>query len=76
MRIEEAHCWIATDEAGDEGVAYVETAGGTRIPLLAATAAQADAMRPMAERLARVTGARLTRATFSTRTDGETVGDA
>ena len=73
MRLDEVHGWTSTDKSGAEGIAFIELAGGTRVPLIAPNQGQGDAMRPLAEKLAKVTGCRMTRVTWSVRTEGETI---
>lgn len=47
--------WTTTDDQGDQGVAYIETTGGTRIPCLATSESGARAFRPIVETMAGVT---------------------
>jgi hypothetical protein len=70
----ELFVYLATDPAdGVTGPLWWETAGGARMPLLAETRRKADAMRPIAERLARTTGADVVLARFGSREDIDTI---
>ena len=46
--------YLVEDDDGDVGVAYAETAGGRRTPLLATTRGGARSLRPIAERLSQM----------------------
>lgn len=71
---DELFVYLATDPSdGICGPLYMETAGSARIPLMAETRRKADAMRPIAERLARITGAEVTLARFHSREDLDTI---
>lgn len=53
--MDELWVWTTTDDDGTEGVAYVEMAGGTRIPLIAPTSTRARAFRPIVQTMVKLT---------------------
>jgi hypothetical protein len=69
----ELFVYLSTDDDGVEGVSYMETAAGTKIPLVADTENRAQLLRPIAERLASLTHRDITLARFSRRVDIETL---
>ena len=66
--------YLTTDAEGDTGVGYVATAGGAKVPLIADSARAAQALRPIVERYARMTGRSYILARFGRREDLATIG--
>lgn len=71
---DELFVYLATDDDGYTNVLMAETAALAKVPLVAETRKKAQAMRPIAKRLAELTGRPVTLACFSTRSDVEVLG--
>ncbi len=73
LKIKELFAFIATDEAGNEGVCGFHSDSGW-IPMVGADQAMIDKLKPIAKRLAQTTGQPLEVCRFSTRESIETIG--
>jgi hypothetical protein len=69
----ELWAYLMTDDNGEEGVAYVETAGGTKVPMIAMTEIGAQALRPLAERMATILNRPWTLMHYSKGVEQETI---
>jgi hypothetical protein len=68
---DELFVYLSTDDEGDSGVIYMETAGAAKIPLVAENRRKAQALQPIAEHLATTMGRTVTLVRFSRRDDLE-----
>ncbi|MDE1904861.1 MAG: hypothetical protein KGH75_00235 [Rhodospirillales bacterium] len=66
---DELWVYLATDPGGTTGVAYYETSGGARVPLVAPSEGRAIQLAPLAQALADLTGRSLTLTAFGSRRD-------
>jgi hypothetical protein len=72
IKILSVFAFIALDSDGTEGVVSAQL-GGVHMPLMGADLAMVAKLRPIARQIARTTGAPITLAHFSVRTDQETI---
>jgi hypothetical protein len=63
--MDELWVWTMDDEDGNPCVAYVETAGGTKVPCLAPTRTGAEALIPVVTAMSRVLQAEWTLRKFT-----------
>jgi hypothetical protein len=68
---DELFVYLSTDDDGDTGVVFMETAGAAKIPLVAENRRKAQSLQPLAEHLATTMGRTVTLAKFSRREDLE-----
>jgi hypothetical protein len=69
---DELFVYLATDEEGHTGVAFFETTGGTRIPLVAESLSRAEGLKAVAAKLATIIDRPIQLARFSVRENLET----
>jgi hypothetical protein len=69
---DELFVYLATDEEGHSGVAFMETAGGTRIPLVAEDSRKAESLKAIAKALAPMINRSIELVRFSVRENLET----
>lgn len=70
---DEIWVYLVTDDEGQTGIAYWESAGGARIPMIAGSEADARLIRPIAEKLASIMGRAFTLVRFRDRTEISTL---
>lgn len=70
--IRDVYVFVAVHADGDEGVPAVDL-GGTMMPLIAADPVRLEELRPLAARIARLSGKPLKLVRFTTREEIETI---
>lgn len=73
LRIEQMYAFICLDRDNTEGVVAFQSATGP-MPMVGADMKRVDSLRPLAAKIARETGTKITLCRFEIRTELETIG--